>query len=68
MPGRRRRQTFLRDLNRAVPYRIHSVLTDNGVQFTACKQDIWNIQHIFDLGPRGAPESLALRNLSQPNR
>jgi hypothetical protein len=25
---------FLRDLIEAVPYRIHTVLTDNGVQFT----------------------------------
>ncbi|CAA9505460.1 MAG: Mobile element protein [uncultured Sphingomonadaceae bacterium] len=36
---------FLRDLVEAVPYRIHTVLTDNGIQFTPRKQDIW---HIFD--------------------
>jgi hypothetical protein len=39
---------FLRDLIKAVPYRIHTVLTDNGVQFTPRKQDIWDSAHIFD--------------------
>ena len=39
---------FLRDLVEAVPYRVHTVLTDDGVQFTARKQDIHDIQHIFD--------------------
>jgi transposase InsO family protein len=39
---------FLRDLIEAVPYRIHTVLTDNGVQFTPRKQDIWDSTHIFD--------------------
>ena len=39
---------FLRDLIEAVPYRIHTVLTDNGIPFTARKQDVWDCQHIFD--------------------
>jgi transposase InsO family protein len=39
---------FLRDLIEAVPYRIHTVLTDNGIQFTPRKQDIYNGRHIFD--------------------
>jgi transposase InsO family protein len=39
---------FLRDLVEAVPYRIHTVLTDNGVQFTPRKQDVWDSRHIFD--------------------
>jgi hypothetical protein len=39
---------FLLDLIEAVPYRIHTVLTDNGVQFTTSKQDIWDSTHIFD--------------------
>jgi transposase-like protein len=30
---------FLRDLIAAVPYRLHTVLTDNGVQFTNRKTD-----------------------------
>jgi IS30 family transposase len=39
---------FLRDLIEAVPYRVHTVLTDNGVQFTPRQQDIWDGRHIFD--------------------
>jgi len=39
---------FLRDLIAAVPYRIHTVLTDNGVRFTPRKQDVWDSRHIFD--------------------
>jgi transposase InsO family protein len=39
---------FLRALIEAVPYQIHTVLTDNGIQFTARKQDIWDSTHIFD--------------------
>jgi transposase InsO family protein len=46
--GKMEAADFLRDLIKAMPYRIHTVLTDNGVQFTARKQDIWDIQHIFD--------------------
>jgi transposase InsO family protein len=45
--GKMEAAQFLRDLILAVPYRIHTVLTDNGVQFTPRKQDIWDIQHIF---------------------
>jgi transposase InsO family protein len=39
---------FLRELIAAVPYQIHTVLTDNGVQFTPRKQDIHDGWHIFD--------------------
>jgi transposase InsO family protein len=39
---------FLRDLIEAVPYRIHTVLTDDGVQFTPRRQDIHDSRHIFD--------------------
>src|ERR671912_381858 len=46
--GKMEAAQFLRDLIEAVPYRIHTVLTDNGIQFTARKQDIWDSQHIFD--------------------
>jgi len=46
--GRMEAADFLRELIQAVPYRIHTVLTDNGVQFTARKQDVWDSQHIFD--------------------
>lgn len=39
---------FLRDLIEATPYRIHTVLTDNGVQFTNRPQDAHALSHIFD--------------------
>lgn len=39
---------FLRDLIEAVPYRIHTVLTDNGVQFTNRSRDRSAFHHIFD--------------------
>jgi hypothetical protein len=39
---------FLRDLVEAVPHRRHAALTDNGIRFTAGKQDIRDRQHIFD--------------------
>ena len=46
--GKMEAADFLRELIQAVPYQIHTVLTDNGVQFTPRKQDIWDSQHIFD--------------------
>ena len=46
--GKMEAAEFLRDLVEAVPYAIHTVLTDNGIQFTSRKQDIWDFQHIFD--------------------
>ncbi len=46
--GKMEAAQFLRELVGAVPYRVHTVLTDNGVQFTPRKQDIWDCQHIFD--------------------
>ncbi len=38
---------FLRNLIGAVPYRIHTVLTDNGIQFTNRKRDRYAFEHIF---------------------
>ena len=46
--GKMEAARFLRELIEAVPYRIHTVLTDNGVQFTPRKQDVWDSRHIFD--------------------
>jgi hypothetical protein len=46
--GKMEAAQFLRDLIEAVPYQVHTVLTDNGVQFTPRKQDIWDCQHLFD--------------------
>jgi len=39
---------FLRNLIAAVPYRIHTILTDNGIQFTNRKQDTSACEHVFD--------------------
>ena len=46
--GKMEAAQFLRELIEAVPYRIHTVLTDNGIQFTPRNRDIWDSQHIFD--------------------
>lgn len=39
---------FLRNLVAAIPYVIHTILTDNGIQFTNRKQDRYAFEHIFD--------------------
>jgi transposase InsO family protein len=39
---------FLRNLIKAIPYKIHTILTDNGVQFTHRKADKYAWTHIFD--------------------
>jgi len=39
---------FLCDLLQALPYRIHTVLTDNGMQFTTRALDSHAFAHIFD--------------------
>jgi transposase InsO family protein len=39
---------FLRNLIAAIPYKIHTVLTDNGIQFTNRNRDQYAFQHIFD--------------------
>ncbi len=39
---------FLRNLLKAVPYRIHTVLTDNGIQFTNRACDKYAFMPIFD--------------------
>ena len=39
---------FLRNLIEQLPYKIHTILTDNGVQFTNRKQDKYAFEHIFD--------------------
>lgn len=45
--GKMNAAQFLRDLIAAVPYTIHTVLTDNGVQFTNRTCDSNTLQHIF---------------------
>lgn len=39
---------FLRRLIAVVPYRIHTILTDNGIQFTNRLKDRWAFKHLFD--------------------
>ena len=39
---------FLRNLIAAVPYAIHTVLTDNGIQFTNQERHRYAFDHIFD--------------------
>jgi transposase InsO family protein len=39
---------FLRNLIAIVPYKIHTILTDNGIQFTNRKRDVYAFHHIFD--------------------
>jgi transposase InsO family protein len=39
---------FLRNLLQALPYRIHTVLTDNGIQFTNRALDAHAFAHILD--------------------
>ncbi len=39
---------FLRNFVESVPYKIHTILTDNGIQFTNRKQDRHAWMHIFD--------------------
>ncbi len=39
---------FLRQVIAAVPYHIHTILTDNGIQFTNRLKDKWAFKHLFD--------------------
>jgi hypothetical protein len=50
---------FLRHLVAAVPDKIHTVLTDNGIQFTNCKRDIYAFQHILTASARSLASSTA---------
>jgi len=44
----RRACQFLRRLIALVPYHIHTILTDNGIQFTNRLKDKWAFKHLFD--------------------
>jgi IS30 family transposase len=46
--GKMEAAQFLRDLLQALPYRVHTVLTDNGIQFTNRALDAHTFAHIFD--------------------
>lgn len=60
--GKMQAAQFLRELQQAIPYAIHTVLTDNGIQFTNRKQDRHAFEHIFD---RVCRESGILHRLTQ---
>ena len=55
---------FLRNLIKVVPYRIHTVLTDNGIQFTNRKRDRYAFEHIF---ARVCREYRIEHRLTKPN-
>jgi len=46
--GKMQAAQFLCDLQQAIPYAIHTILTDNGIQFTNRAQDKYASEHIFD--------------------
>lgn len=46
--GKTEAAQFLRNLVQVVPYKIHTILTDNGIQFTNRKVDKHAWMHIFD--------------------
>ena len=46
--GKTQATQFLRNLIAVVPYKVHTVLTDNGIQFTHRQQDTHAFKHIFD--------------------
>ena len=46
--GKMNAAKFLHHLIKAVPYTIHTILTDNGIQFTDRKTDRLSFEHIFD--------------------
>ena len=45
--GKQEAANFLRNLIRAVPYKINKILTDNGLQFTNHKRHLHAFEHIF---------------------
>ena len=46
--GKSEAAQFLRNLINIVPYKIHIILTDNGIQFTNRRKDKHALMHIFD--------------------
>jgi transposase-like protein len=61
--GKTQAAQFLRNLIQAVPYRLHTILTDNGIQFTNRITDIHAPKHIFD---RLCEENETEHRLTQP--
>ena len=46
---------FLKALIKVVPYKIHTVLTDNGIQFTDTKSESWTTKEIRAMMKKGQP-------------
>jgi IS30 family transposase len=63
--GKKDAAQFLRQLAGALPYAIHTVLTDNGIQFPARKQDKQAFEHLFD---RVCREHAIEHRLTQPGQ
>jgi transposase InsO family protein len=61
--GKMQAAQFLRNLIGTVPYKIHTILTDNGVQFTNLKHQKYALPHIFD---RVCGENGTEHRLTQP--
>ena len=57
---------FLRDLIDAVPYAIHTMLTDNGIQFANMAHHKYAFHHIFDRSATSMASSTASRRSSIP--
>jgi transposase InsO family protein len=57
---------FLRDLADAVPYKIHTVLTDNGIQFVNRKRDSNAFEHIFGRTCRDSSIEHRLTKINHP--
>lgn len=62
--GKMEAAQFLRNLIAAVPYKIHTILTDNGIQFTTRKTDRHAFPHIF---ARVCLENNTEHRLTKPN-
>ncbi|MBS0180786.1 MAG: IS481 family transposase [Nitrospira sp.] len=62
--GKMEAAQFLRTLIATVPYKIHTILTDNGIQFTNRKTDRYAFPHIF---ARVCLENDTEHRLTKPN-
>lgn len=58
--------TFLREVVEALPYRLHTVLTYNGVQFGNRKWDKFDFSHAFGLACAGHRVELRLTTVNHP--
>ena len=59
---------FLRRLIEAVPYRVHTVLTDNGTHFTDPARDTWSPADIKDMIAERQLPRACLRICLRPQR